>query len=187
VIYPSAIVEVQEADVFSPQQEIPVALVTEQFIFLGNLATGGRRLQDILNDALTDYLSLRNVQISTTMEGDSVVQELTHATIVKESLLLGLLRQDAHEAPIKRQNYRVRRDFCEASIVIKTLCIHGAIHLPRASSQASAILSRDLKNFFAVTDATIMYGTGAEKVMTTSVVMVNKKMLSLFHVGPVAQ
>ncbi len=171
---------------YSPQQEIPVALVTEHFTYLGNLAASGRRLQDILNDSLTDYLSLRNVQVSTTVDGSGVVQELPHATIIKENLLLGLLRQDGHEAPIKRQNYRVQRDFCEASIVLKTLRIHGAIHLPRASSQASAILSRDLKNFFAVTDATIVYGNDEQQATTTSVVMVNKKMLSLFYVGPVA-
>lgn len=172
---------------YSPQQEIPVALVTEHFTYLGNLATGGRRLQDILNDSLTDYLSLSQAQISTTVDGSAVVQELTHATIVKENLLLGLLRQDSHEAPIKRQNYRIQRDFCEAYIVLKTLRIHGAIHLPRASSQALAILSRDLKNFFAVTDATVVYSNAEKEAVTTSVVMVNKKMISLFHVGPVAQ
>jgi len=172
---------------YSPQQEVPVALVTEHFTYLGNLATGGRRLQDILNDSLTDYLSLSKAQISTTLDGNNVVQELPHATIIKESLLLGLLRQDRHEAPIRRHNYRVQRDFCEASIVLKTLRVHGAIHLPKASTQASAILSRDLKGFFAVTDATIVNGNNEQQGVMTSVVLVNKKMLSLFYVGPVAQ
>ncbi|MEZ4618096.1 MAG: hypothetical protein R2867_21645 [Caldilineaceae bacterium] len=96
---------------------------------------------------------------------------------------MGLLRQDAHEAPIKRQNYRVRRDFCEASMVIKEIPDQGAIHLPRASSHAAAILSRDLKNFFAVTDATIAHGPTDESVLSTEVVMVNKHALSLFFVN----
>lgn len=166
----------------TPRTEIPVALVTDNYSYLGLLDSGGKRLQDILNDALTDYLSLRKVQVATTVDGNLVVQELPNATIVKNNVMLGLLRQESHEAPIKRQNYRVRRDFCEAHIVIKEVRIHGAIHLPRASSQAAAILSRDLKNFFAVTDATIAHGPTDERVLNTDVVMVNKKALSLFYV-----
>jgi hypothetical protein len=172
--------------VYNPQQEVPVALVTEHYTYMGLMATNGKRLQDILNDSLTDYLNLRKVEIATSVSGDPVVQELPVATIVKENVLLGLLRQDTHEAPMKRQNYRVRRDFCEAAITIKSLRIQGAIHLPRASSQASAILSRDLKNFFAVTDATITYDPNGEE-LTPPVVMVNKKQLSLFYVGQVGQ
>lgn len=171
----------------SPQNEIPVALATETYVYFGYLATGGKRLQDILNDSLTDYLTLRKVQIATSVDGNTILQELPSATIIKQQVVLGLLRQDAHEAPIKRQNYRVRRDFCEASVVIHNLRIHGALHLPRASSQASAILSRDLKNFFALTDATIIDGPDDSRSIDTAVVMVNKHALSLFYVGQVAQ
>ncbi|MCB0061554.1 MAG: hypothetical protein KDE19_05550 [Caldilineaceae bacterium] len=171
----------------SPQHDVPVALVTETYVFMGLLATGGKRLQDILNDTLTDYLSLHKVQIATSVDGNTILQELPNATIAKQQVVLGLLRQDTHEAPIKRQNYRVRRDFCEASVVIHNLRIHGAIHLPRASSQSSAILSRDLKNFFAVTDATVIDGARNDTSIDTAVVMVNKHALSLFYVGPAAQ
>ena len=171
----------------SPKTEIPVALVTDNYSYLGYLDSGGRRLQDILNDALTDYLSLRKVQVTTTVDGSMLVQELPTATIVKDKVLLGLLRQATHEAPVKRQNYRVRRDFCEASIVIQAIRIHGAIHLPRASSQAAAILSRDLKSFFAVTDATIAHGPSDEHLTETEVVLVNKHALSLFYVNNIGR
>lgn len=170
-----------------PRTEIPVALVTDNYSYLGLLDTGGKRLQDILNDSLTDYLSLRKVQVATTVDGHCVVQEIPNATIIKQNVLLGLLRLDSHEAPIKRQNYRVRRDFCEASIVIKEIRINGAIHLPRASSHAAAILSRDLKNFFAVTDATIAHGPSNERVLNTEVVMINKYALSLFYVDNIGK
>lgn len=171
----------------SPRIEIPVALVTDNYTYLGQLDSGGKRLQDILNDALTDYLTLRKVQVATTVDGHRIVQELPSAIVVKQNVLLGLLRQESHEAPIKRQNYRIRRDFCEANIVIKEVRIHGSIHLLRASSQAAAILSRDLKNFFAVTDATISHGPTDERVLNTEVVMVNKNALSLFYVDNVGK
>ena len=173
-----------QTNIYSPQKiEIPVTLVTDHYSYLGQLDTGGRRLQDILNDALTDYLSLRDVKVATTVDGRTIVQELPTATIVKNNVLLGLLRQETHEAPIKRQNYRVRRDFCEAAIVINEIRIHGAIHLPRSSSHAAAILARDLKSFFAVTDATIAHGPGDESSTTAEVVLVNQHALSLFHVN----
>ena len=171
----------------SPKTEIPVTLVTENYCYRGYLDSGGKRLQDILNEALTDYLSLRKVQVATTIDGSTLVQEVPTATIVKSKVLLGLLRQESHEAPVKRQNYRVRRDFCEASIVIKAIRIHGAVHLPRASSQAAAILSRDLKSFFAVTDATIAHGPSDEQILETEVVLVNKQALSLFHVDNIGK
>lgn len=171
----------------SPQSETPVALVTETYIYQGNLATGGKRLQDILNDSLTDYLNLRNVQITTSIDGESTVQELPNAAILKQHVVLGLLRLDSHEAPMKRQNYRVRRDFCEAAVVIHNWRINGSLHLPRVSSHASAILSRDLKNFFALTDATIINGADGDRTINTSVVMVNKHALSLFYIGAAGQ
>lgn len=172
---------------FTPRTEIPVALVTDHYSYLGCLDSGGKRLQDILNDSLTDYLNLRNVQVATTVDGSTIVQELPRATIVKQNVLLGLIRQVKHEAPVKRQNYRIRRDFCEASIVIQDIRIHGAIHLPRASSHTSAILSRDLKSFFAVTDATIAHGPTEEDVSETEVVLINKHVLSFFHVDNIGK
>lgn len=171
----------------TPPSETPVALVTETYIYQGNLATGGKRLQDILNNSLTDYLYLRNVEITTSIDGESTVQKLPNATILKQHVVLGLLRLDTHEAPVKRQNYRVRRDFCEAAVVIHNWRINGSLHLPRASSQASAILSRDLKNFFALTDAVIINGADNDRAIDTSVVMVNKHALSLFYVGATDQ
>jgi len=165
----------------SPQSEIPVALATKSYIYLGYLPTGGRRLQDILNDTLTDFLNLRKVQIATTLDGKTIVQELPEATIAKAEVVLGLLRQDTHEAPIKRQNYRVQRDFCEAVIVLHHLRIQGAVHLSRATKQTAAILTRDLKSFFAVTDATVSANTGDDSINAT-VVLVNKQAVSLLSI-----
>lgn len=178
----------RQIDVFnSPQQETPVTLVTETYIYMGNLATGGKRLQDILNDSLTDYLNLSKVEVATSIDGSNIVLEVPSAAIVKKHVVLGLLRLEKHEAPIKRQNYRVRRDFCEAAVVIHNLRIQGALHLPRASTNASAVLSRDIKNFFALTDATITNAADNDHAIDVPVVMVNKHALSLFHVGAVGQ
>ncbi len=166
----------------SPQSEIPVALVTKAYTYVGHLTTGGRRLQDILNDTLTDFLNLRKVEIATTLDGNTVVQKLPEATIAKTEVVLGLLRQDTHEAPIKRQNYRVQRDFCEAVMVIHHLRIQGAVHLSRATKQSAAILTRDLKSFFAVTDATVSANSGTDDSINASVVLVNKQAVSLLSI-----
>lgn len=164
------------------QQEVPVAILTKSYCFFGKLATGGRRLQDILNDSLTDYLHLRGVQVGTTLNSSSTVEAIDTCIIAKQNVLLALLQVDSHEAPLKRQNYRVRRDFCDAFMVLGTVRVRGAIHLARLSNNPTAILSRDLKNFFAVTDASISYGMTAEGALETSVVLVNKSELLAFHV-----
>ncbi len=164
------------------QQEVPVAILTKSYCFFGKLTTGGRRLQDILNDSLTDYLHLRAVQVGTTLNNASAVEAIDSCVIAKQNVLLALLQVDSHEAPLKRQNYRVRRDFCEAFMVLGAARVRGAIHLPRLSNNPTAILSRDLKNFFAVTDASISLSMAAEAPLETSVVLVNKSELLAFHV-----
>ena len=164
------------------QQEVPVAILTKSYCFFGKLATGGRRLLDILNDSLTDYLHLRAVQVGTTLDNASAVEAIDNCVIAKQNVLLALLQVDSHEAPIKRQNYRVRRDFCEAFMVLGSVRVRGAIHLPRLSNNPTAILSRDLKSFFAVTDASISLGMAADGTLDTSVVLVNKSELLAFHV-----
>ncbi len=172
---------------FTPKVEIPVTLVSDSYSYLGYLDSGGQRFQDILNNSFTDYLSLRDVRVATTVDGSTVVQELPAATIVKNAILLGLLRQETHEAPIKRQNYRVPRDFCEATLVIKGIRIHGTIHLPRLSVNAAAILSSNEKRFIAVTDASIAHGPSDDHLTETKVVLVNMHALSLFHVNKIGE
>ncbi|MEZ4618097.1 MAG: hypothetical protein R2867_21650 [Caldilineaceae bacterium] len=60
---------------FTPKTEVPVVFATDNYSYLGLLDTGGKRLQDILNDSLTDYLSLRKVQVATTIDGSTIVEE----------------------------------------------------------------------------------------------------------------
>ena len=59
----------------------------------------------------------------------------------------------------------------------------GLLHLPRYTMDTIAILARDLKLFFPLTEATVTYDVRARSTLNANVVLVNKVALSLFQIS----
>lgn len=165
------------------QKGTAVTLLTASHRFQGEINTGGQRLQEILNNSLTDYLQLENAQIYTLANQDEMLHAEKRATVHKSQLQLAVIGAQKHEAPEKRQNYRVQKSFYEVFCVAGSYEITGLLHLPRYTVDTIAILARDLKVFFPLTEAMVTYDVRTRSSLTASVVLVNKSALSLFQIS----
>lgn len=160
-----------------------VTLLTASHRFQGEINTGGQRLQEILNNSLTDYLQLDNAQIYTLANQNEMLQAEKRATVHKVQIQLAVIGEQKHEAPEKRQNYRVQKSFYEVFCVAGNYEITGLLHLPRYTVDTIAILARELKVFFPLTEATVTYDVRDRSSLNASVVLVNKAALSLFQIN----
>ena len=101
----------------------------------------------------------------------------------KSQIQLAVIGEQKHEAPVKRQNYRVQKSFHEVFCVAGSYEVTGLLHLPRYTMDTIAILARDLKIFFPLTEATVTYDVRSRSSLNASVVLVNKAALSLFQIS----
>ena len=165
------------------QKGTSVTLLTASHRFQGEINTGGQRLQEILNNSLTDYLQLDNAQIYTLANQNEMLHAEKRATVHKVQIQLAVIGEQKHEAPEKRQNYRVQKSFYEVFCVAGNYEIMGLLHLPRYTVDTIAILARELKAFFPLTEAAVTYDVRDRSSLNASVVLVNKAALSLFQIS----
>lgn len=165
------------------QKGIAVTLLTASHRFHGEVNTGGQRLQEVLNNSLTDFVQLENAQIYTLANQTEMLYEEKRATIQKSQLQLVVIGEQKHEAPEKRQNYRVQKSFYEVFCVAGSYEVTGLLHLPRHTRDTIAILVREVKMFFPLTEATLTYDVRSRSALGASVVLVNKSAVSLFQIS----
>ncbi|MCE7979813.1 MAG: hypothetical protein DYG89_01360 [Caldilinea sp. CFX5] len=165
------------------QKGTAVILLTASHRFQGEINTGGQRLQEVMNNSLTDYVQIENAQIYTLANQTEMLHAEKRAIVQKSQLQLVVIGEQKHEAPAKRQNYRVEKSFHEVFCVAGSYEVTGLLHLPRYALDTIAILARDLKVFFPLTEATVTYDVRARSTLSANVALVNKAALSLFQIS----
>lgn len=164
------------------QKTTAVTLLTASHRFRGEIITGGQRLQEVLNNSLSDFVQLENAQIYTIANQTEMLYTEKRATVQKPQLQLAVIGEQTHEAPEKRQNYRVQKSFYEVFCVAGSYEVTGFIHLPRYTQDTIAILVREMKVFFPLTEASVTYDVRSRSALNASVVLVNKAAVSLFQI-----
>lgn len=158
---------------------VTVTLFTCDHVFHGNLQTGGRRLQEVLNETLTDFLQLTDLKIHD-VATDSCVTSVASGLVRKAEINLAIMQEAAHEAPEKRQYSFVMKNVFPVFLVAGGFEVQGRLHIQH-SPDPLAYLARDAKYFFPVTQPTITYPTVAKTTVIASVVLVQKSTVSVFH------
>jgi hypothetical protein len=162
---------------------IAVTLLTASHRFQGEINAGGQRLQEVLNNSLTDFVHLDNAQIYTLANQTEMLYAEKRATIQKSQLQLIVIGEQKHEAPEKRQNYRVQKSFHEVFCVAGSYEVTGFLHLPRSTQDTIAILARETKMFFPLTESIVTFDVRSRSSLNASVVLVNKSIVSLFQIS----
>lgn len=166
------------------QQATFVELITHEHRFKATVYTRGQRLLDILNDRTTDYLSINDVEVYRYSAPNDCVATFSEAIIRKEDLQLAIITGEKHEAPTRRLFGFVQKIPYHVFLTVPGYEVRGKIHLTREQKAESvAVLSRETGTFFPITSATASQAWTGEDLLSTPVIMVNKRSLSLFYLG----
>lgn len=162
--------------------KLPVHIITSDYLFTGRIASSGQRLQDTLNNSMTDYVRLHDVQVfRLTATGDQVA-DFREAIVSKTHIDLVILKKDDHEAPNKRLYAHVPKNRYDACATIGSCVVRGHLHMPSVPD-AQGFLVQEGRAFFPITDATIFFASAASEPLQAAVVIMRKSAIAFFAIG----
>jgi hypothetical protein len=148
----------------------------------GNLPLVGGRIQERLNDERYGTLQLLDVDVRSHLQQRSVAQ-LASALVPKSRMEYVLVNSGRHEAPLKRWNNRTPKAQHSAIAVLERCCIEGDVHLPGGLLDAYYTYTRQLPDFFALTNARVRI-LGGEPI-EVPLVFANREYVNCLQIGEV--
>jgi hypothetical protein len=160
----------------------PVIVSASGQWFVGKLLSHGERIQDILRDTNSSFITLSDVQICRPAEGEWCRATLHHVIVLRHEIEFVTVPPGRHEAPIKRyNNYEVRKTI-HCVFTLGQYCIQGDVHVPVVHDDVAYTFLSQLGSFFPITNACLST-TGIEQ-LTVPVLFANKQHVSCFSLGP---
>ncbi len=160
--------------------KLRVMVATSSYWLVGDTATKGLRIQDVLKDGSTDYLTMFDVQVYRHPIRECITN-LSDLTLPKNKIEIVVVSLDQHEAPTKRWNNFTAKAAFETFAVVGNYCIQGKLQLSTAPSDSMQALTQYVESFFAITQATL--SCPGMKQIHVPLLIANKKYVSCFHVG----
>ena len=137
------------------------------------------RLNETLNDPLTDYLELTNVLVSKLVDPTHRQVQWPTSAVPKSAITLVTLDQAEHESSATRADKVTKKSGTQIGCVASSIEVYGTAHL-NFEANARTILSQQLRSFFPVTDATLLMPTVEDTRLETGLVFVNRDMVRAF-------
>ena len=157
--------------------KLPLVAITATHIYEGDI-TVVERFQEVLNDAITDFLHLEGVSVVRVGEPDVTLHESSSMTINKEAVVAAVLTTEEHEAPKSRVSHRAPKAPQRVFICAEGIEVEGFVHLNRVYDDPTEAMSLELKKFFAVTDARISFPAVDDEPVEAPVALVNRNLLT---------
>lgn len=164
---------------------IPVVLLVGDHWVSGLIANEGRRLQDVLNDKISDYLYLTDVRLYPTAEMTEPVATVPKAVVTKANIKFAMITNEGHEAPRKRVTAYVRKDAYEVYLTIPGLEVKGYVHLV-SRIDPGMFLSRMAKDgvaFFPVTQSAVSAVGPEAEASHAPVTLVNRVHVDVLYIS----
>lgn len=162
------------------QNQANVGAVTAAHIFRGIIMTGSRRLSDTLNDQLSEYVTLRDVQVHRLTTPEEAIYTLPSAYLKKEHLRLVAILNEEINAPTERIYAYVERAQRFGVLFVDDFEVEGTIYLS-GKDDAPGPLLREGDRFIPVTGATLRSAANPRVRIRAPTILVNHLALAGFH------
>lgn len=162
-------------------QGVSVVMISHQHWLRGIVETEGRRLLDLLDDKMTDYVPLSNVRICRSTDPDVGIAKLPETLIYKATVSLAVITGEEHEAPDRRLHAFVQKKRYPVFLTVPNYEMKGTMHLAYGPDPM-AVLTRDTGDFFPITQAVVSLSSNKTSFKAETV-LVNKAHLNLFYLG----
>jgi hypothetical protein len=160
--------------------QITMMLMTDSHRILGQMNTGGERLQDMLNNKLNTCIHIYDAQVLRQIESGCAPVHFPELTVSKLLLNLVLLQEDKHEAPTKRLYGFVSKNHYDTFLTVSGYEVRGHIHFT-SLPKPEIFLTDTITSFVPVTQATVTCTQETTQSWSTSVVFVRRHGIALFH------
>ena len=156
-----------------------VAAMTAYYIFRGRVVTGNKRLSDVLNDRLTDYVDIEDVRIYNLKNPQKPLDTPKTLYLRKREIEVIAILEEHIADPSGRLYSYVERVKKPAIMYIHTYRVHGMMSL-RSKRESKGPLIREGDIFIPMNQAEIMSATNPHIRIKTPVALVNVNTFEAF-------
>lgn len=159
-----------------------VVCFTTNYSFCGVIWTGKRRLSDSLNDRITEYVELADVEVYKTHDPKTIVHKVSELYLRKSSLILvGILSEVIH-TPTRRIYGYVPKQRHEAVLFMPAYEVRGILHL-NAKYQVQGPLAAEGEAFIPVTKASAVATFNSRVRIEAGTILVHQKLIEAFYIS----
>jgi len=162
------------------EDSVTLLFVVGQHSFAGSVEHHSTRILDVLNDAQSSLLRVRNAIVFPGFRG-APVAEFAEATVQKASLDFVLLTDDRHEAPLRRKFSLIDKQPHPTFVLLPDHEIRGTALLER-SIDPELLLNHRASAFFPIVNATIARPNSDDHPLTAHVAFINKQKATLVEI-----
>ncbi len=162
------------------EKKIPAILMIDEHLIVGEVETSGRRLLEVLNDTLTDWLQVFGAHVARRTDKAHAVSTLDELMVRKADVRIAVPGGATHESPEKRRFAYVEKKQFPTFAIIDGYEIRGAMHL-KAKREMHQLLV-DMASFVPLTEATISHVGPLDEKLDAEVAIINKTFLRALHV-----
>jgi hypothetical protein len=164
-----------------------VVCFTSNYSFRGAISTGKRRLSDTLNDRISDYVELVDVQVYNVHRPDTRVHAAPEIFLRKTSLaLVAILAEVGTEAAKGRFYGFVSKARHEAVIFLPNYEVRGLLHLS-GKYEVHGPLAVEGESFIAVTNAQATATLNPRLRLKADTILVRQNLIEGFYISPKEQ
>jgi len=152
---------------------------TTAYRMSGHVATGNRRLADILSDRLSDYLSLKDVYVSRIYKPGDIVGYYKGGSLTKEQITFVVLPTEA-DGHSKDHTYpALARHMQQVFVTVPSFEIRGSLQIV-GKLDLPAMLTTGTSKFMPLLSATATASLLPHVQFSGPVILVNKSSVELF-------
>lgn len=152
---------------------------TGSYRFSASVNVANRRLADILNDRLSDFLEVRNVYVSRINSPTKIIITYPRGSLIKEHINFVVLPTEADGLSKDHTYPSITRATSTAFITVPSFEIQGKIQII-GKVDLKALLAVGTQKFMPVLQATATTTLFPESTFGGPVILVNKAALEIF-------
>lgn len=160
---------------------LPIVVVTPTHIYEGSIAVA-KRLQEVLNDELTDFVHMDNVSVVRLSDPDVTIHEAAEMSVAKGSMTFVLINTEQHEDPKTRVSHLMPKTAQPVFLGAVGSELKGLLHLTRRYDSPTDAMSLELHKFFAITDGVLSFPAVDDEPVYSPVVLANRSMLTALSI-----
>lgn len=159
-----------------------IAAFTYNYLFRGIVATGSKRLSDVLNDRITSYMEISEARVYNLSKPEKAVFTANELYLKKQRVeAIAILKEEVFLPPRRIYGY-VQKERRPAMLFLRSLELRGYIHL-QGKHETTGPLTREGELFVPVTDATLVSTADARIKIAAPTILLREAALDGFYIA----
>lgn len=157
---------------------VPIRLQTTGMELVADCDLGGRRMSDVMNETMTDYLECTNASF---YRGGKLIDRIANVKVRKPEIMIAGIVGNQHEAREKRIGSRRALQLFYAVVAIDRWIVKGRLHMTTHKSVKEFL--RANRDFFPIADPEVIDGESPENPHQMNVALVNRARVSFMDIS----